>query len=59
MRENGTLRLRYATASQTGSMRVAEGRAGVLDNKGRSAPSYRRMLGRLGCRNGAEGLMVW
>ena len=40
MRENCTLRLCYATASQAGSMRVAEGRAGVPDNKGRSALLY-------------------
>lgn len=52
MRENGTLRLCYATASQAGSMRnsrpktaksvlrVAEGQAGVPDNKRRSALLY-------------------
>ena len=69
MRENSTLRLRYATASQTGSMRGSRRKtaksvlrvdqAGVTDNKGRSASPYGRMLGRLGCGNGAEGLMVW
>ena len=52
MRENSTLRLCYATASQAGSMRgcrrktaksvlrVAEGRAGVPDNEGSSALLY-------------------
>ena len=52
MRENSTLHLCYATASQVGSMRgsrrkmtkfglrVAEGQAGVPDNKRRSALLY-------------------
>ena len=52
MQENCTLRLCYTTASQAGSMRgirrktsksvlrVAEGRAGVPDNKGRFALLY-------------------
>ena len=59
MRENSTLRLCYATASQAGSMSgsrretaksvlmVAEGRSGGSDNKGRSALLYTHMEGRV------------